>query len=194
MLISAKYLIDRMRHGRSRADELLDLRQRLAAAAPAGMAGADEASTAQALLLQRHAISRAIGEVKSCRSCALGHPEPNGHWAGGHCCGARTADLFNDDEVAALRLSGTTAGRLRAPTGDHAGCSFRGATGCSLGTADRPNLCVRYLCPDLTRELHGRGDLPQIEALCGELEETYLHFIALRANRLARESEDEILG
>lgn len=184
MLIPARYLIDRMQHRRTRADELLALRQRFAAGLQSPKGGPQEAREAAALLRLRGELSRAIGQVASCRSCAKGHPEPNGHWDGGHCCGARTEDLFNDDEVSALAQSGTTPGKLRAPTGDHAGCAFRGPSGCSLSAADRPNLCVRYLCPDLYREIFGRGDLPHIEALCRDLEETYLRFITLRAARL----------
>jgi hypothetical protein len=100
-----------------------------------------------------------------------------------------TEDAWNDDEIAALRQSGTLPQDLRLPTGDHAGCAFRGPTGCSLTVDNQPNLCVRYLCPDLTREVYARGDGPRIDALCTEMEGVYLRFISLRAQRMAAQEE-----
>ena len=185
MLIAARHLLDRVRHVRSRADEVAELRRRLAAQPTQVSDG--EAGAARELRALRERLSSAIGPVQACRGCARGHPEPHGHWEGGHCCGARTEDLFNDDEIGALRLGGTRPGRLTPPAGDHAGCAFRGPRGCSLAAADRPNVCVRYVCPDLARELHARGDLPQVEALCARMEEVYLRFIRLRGDRLADE-------
>lgn len=182
MLIPLRYLVDRLRHGPDRAAEVHQLRRQLAAADTS--VPPQEAALAAALHQLRERLSRAIGDVTACRSCAAGHPEPHGHFAGGHCCGAGTFDLFNDDEVAALRLSGTTPGRLRPPAGDFAGCAFRGPAGCSLRAADRPNLCVRYVCPDLARELHRLGRLDGVEALAAEMEAVYLRFIELRARRL----------
>lgn len=183
-------LRDRLRHGRARAEDVAALRRRMGEQPGRDRVSAEEVAAADELRALRRRLSAAIGEVTSCRSCARGHPLPHGRWEGGHCCGAETADLFNDDEVAALRLSGTGPGRLRLPVLPdrvHAGCSFRGPRGCGLSAVDRPNVCVRYLCPDLTRELHGRGDLGEIEALGARMEAAYLRFIEARAARLERE-------
>jgi hypothetical protein len=194
MLIAARYLVDRLRQPQSRADEVLALRRRLAAESLASQVGADEAAAAIELRQLRQELSRATAGVTSCRSCAVGHPDPHGHFAGGHCCGLRTADVFSDDEVAALRQAGTGPAELRLPQGDHAGCSFRGPTGCSLAAGDRPNLCLRYVCPDLARELAGRGDLVAIEALGAQMEAVYLRFVELRRQRLDRQELAELAG
>jgi hypothetical protein len=194
MLIPARYLVDRLRQPRSRAAEALALRRRFASEPNASQVPAEEAAEARQLQALRLQLGAAISAVSACRSCAVGHPPPHGHFAGGHCCGLNTEDAFNDDEVAALHQAGTDWPALRLPVGDHAGCAFRGPTGCSLRTKDRPNLCVRYLCPDLTRELHQRGDLPAIEELCAKLEASYLRFITLRKERLEREEEARLVG
>jgi hypothetical protein len=158
VLISAQYLVDRLRHPRSRADEVAALRRRFAAAPGPGAASAEEVALAAELRRLRLALSEALAGVESCAGCAKGHPLPHGRWHGGHCCGTRTELVFTDDEVAALRLAGTTPSSLRPPEGDHAGCAFRGPEGCSLGPADRPNICVRFICRELDEELDVRGD------------------------------------
>lgn len=192
MLISAAYLVDRMRQPRSRADEARLLRQRLFAQPTAERVSPEEAGLARELRSLREEMSRAIGEVQACRTCAKGHPPPHGHFEGGHCCGLETHDAFNDDEMAALRQAGTVVANLRLPRGDHAGCAFRGPQGCSLTAPNRPNLCLRYVCPDLARELGARGDLDAIEAIGTRMETTYLRFITLRRERLdAEEAEAE---
>jgi hypothetical protein len=194
MLIAARYLVDRLRQPRSRADEALALRRRFAAEPTASQVPAAESAAARELLSLRTQMAAAVGAVESCKTCAIGHAPPHGRFAGGHCCGLVTADAFNDDEVAALRQAGTGPPDLTLPVGDHAGCSFRGPTGCSLQTPDRPNLCLRYLCPDLTRELHQRGDLPGIDVLSAQLEAAYLRFITLRKQRLDDEEAARLLG
>ena len=194
MLIPARYLVDRLRQPRSRADEVLALRRRFASEPVAGRVPAAESAAAAELLALRLQMAAAVGAVESCKTCAIGHAPPHGRFAGGHCCGLVTEDAFNDDEVAALRQAGTGPQDLRLPTGDHAGCSFRGPSGCSLRTPDRPNLCLRYLCPDLTREVHRRGDLPAIEALGAQMEAVYLRFISLRKERLDQEEAARILA
>jgi hypothetical protein len=161
--------------------------QRLAAEPDAKAVGAEEAAAARELRALREEMSRAIGEVRSCRTCAVGHPPPHGHFAGGHCCGLRTEDAWNGDEVAALRQAGTLSKHLRMPHGDHAGCAFRGPTGCSLEVPNRPNLCLRYVCPELARELAARGALDHIEALGARMEAAYMRFITLRRDRLDEE-------
>lgn len=187
MLISVRYLVDRLRQPRSRADEALNLRRRLAAEPLRQGISADELAASAELRQLREELSRAIGTVVSCRTCAVGHPPPHGHFAGGHCCGLQTADAFNADEIAALRQSGTRPAHLQLPKGDHAGCAFRGPTGCSIAVPHRPNLCLRYICPDLARELGRRGDLDAIEAIGVRMENAYLRFIHLRRERLDEE-------
>ena len=188
-LIPLRYLVDRWQQPRSRADEVRALRQRLLDQPLPEAVSAEEAALARELFELRQQMSQATGAVESCKTCAIGHPPPHGHFPGGHCCGLKTEDAFNDDELAALRQTGTTPGRLRLPPpgNDHAGCAFRGPQGCSLTTADRPNLCLRYLCPDLQREVSARGDLDRIEAIGQRMEAVYLRFITVRRQRLDEE-------
>lgn len=186
-MIAARYLVDRMRQPRTRADEVLTLRRRFADEPRAESVSDEESAAARELAALRQEMSQAIGAVVSCTNCAVGHPPPHGHFAGGHCCGLRTEDAFNDDEVAALRQAGTRPSALGLPRGDHAGCAFRGPLGCSLSVPNRPNLCLRYICPQLSRELATRGDLERIEAIGARLEEVYMRFIMLRRERLDAE-------
>ncbi len=177
-------LVDRVQHERTRADELVELRRRFRSATPPEDLTDEERALAQELRERRQAVLDALGEVQSCRGCARGHPLPNGRWSGGHCCGGRTEGVFSDEEVEALQAGGTRPGDLRAPRGDHAGCAFRGETGCSLQVVNRPSICVRYLCRDLMGELARRGDLRKVMALCVALDATFGRFNALReANR-----------
>lgn len=171
MLISPRMLVDRLRHPRSRADELARLRARFEA--QPGPREVTEAQRALALRLRalRVELSAAVGRVDACGGCAKGHPLPSGRWDGGHCCGGRTLDIWSAAEALALKLGGTSATKLEAPRGDHAGCAFRGATGCSLTPADRPSICLRYICMDLRAELRARDDWPHIAALAHELSE-----------------------
>ncbi len=185
MLIAAQHLVDRLRHPRSRADEVAALRRRLAAvdSRDAGAASADEVELAVELRRLREALAAALSTVSSCGGCARGHPLPHGRWDGGHCCGTRTELVFTGDEVAALRLAGTTPARLVPAAGDHAGCAFRGPAGCSLAVADRPSLCVRFVCRELEDELRERGDLRAVKAIAAELGKTFERFRRSRAAR-----------
>jgi hypothetical protein len=190
MLRLARDLLDRLRQPRSRALELRDLRRRLAAEAGPRRAGAEERALAVRLREQRGELSSRLAGVTTCRRCAVGRPPPHGRWDGGFCCGAATEVIFTDEELGALKLAGTRAGHLRAPAGPHAGCAFRGPTGCVLPAAHRAAKCLRYLCPALARELHARGELDAIEALAEELHATYERFVRVRAARL----DDEAVG
>lgn len=189
MLITAQHLLDRLRYPRSRADEVASLRRRLAGAPGPDEVSAEEIALAEEMRRLREELSLALAGVISCGGCAHGHPLPHGRWRGGHCCGTRTALVYTDDEVAALRLSGTTPGRLIPPRGDHAGCAFRGSEGCSLEVADRPNLCVRFVCMELEGELRERGDLRAIKALGAALARAFERFRALRGERIGAEVE-----
>ncbi len=179
MLIPLQRLVDRIRQPHSRADEVADVRARLVAARrdEAARGGGDARELARDLAKQRVALSAAIGDVRSCTRCARGRPLPEGRWDGGQCCSARTSEIFTDEEVRALALAGTTPARLVAPEGDHAGCAFRGATGCSLDVVHRPSLCVRYICRELEGEISRRGDLPEVKKLAEELRATSARFV-----------------
>ena len=179
MLLPAHRLVDRLRHVRSRADDLTALRARFAAV-DRGAATEEQRALAAELRALRVELSRTFAAADSCASCARGYPLPHGRWDGGHCCGGRTEELFSDDEVAALALSGTRISSLRAPTGDHAGCAFRGASGCSLDVADRPSLCVRYVCRGLERELREKGRWDEVRVVARRLREAFARFTALR--------------
>jgi hypothetical protein len=189
VLIAAQHLVDRLRYPRSRADEVATLRRRFAGAAREP-ATAEEREVAAELLRLRRALAEALAFVTSCAGCSRGHPLPHGRWDGGHCCGTRTELVFTDDEVAALGLSGTTPARLVPPSGDHAGCSFRGPTGCSLDVADRPNICVRFICRELDDELREGGDRAAVRAIAAELGKAFERWRRLRALR----ASDLVLG
>lgn len=180
VIIAVQHLVDRIRHPRSRADEVAALRRRFAAADPGS---ADEVALAAEMRDRREALSAALAGVTSCAGCARRHPLPHGRWDGGHCCGTGTFNVFTDDEIAALRDGGTTPARLVPPAGDHAGCAFRGPTGCSLAVADRPNICVRFLCMELEGELRARGDLRSIRAVAAALNKAFEAHRRLRSAR-----------
>lgn len=184
MFVSLQHVVDRLRHPRSRADELAALRRKLGAPG----ATAEERALAEEIQALKLALAEKTGVMKVCASCAKGCPEPGGHWDGGHCCSGDTAEIFDEHELAALALVGATAGDFTAPRGDHAGCAFRGATGCSLSVARRANLCVVYVCSEASRELHAGGRLDEVEAIAAKLQERYRAFVHMRTER-ALESE-----
>src|SRR5690606_17290399 len=107
------------------------------------------------------------------------HPLPAGRWDGGHCCGGRTLDIFSAPEVAALQIGGTRIAALRPPAGDHAGCAFRGPTGCSLAPVDRPSICLRYVCPELHLELRDHPDRAHLSALTRAMDDERRRFATL---------------
>jgi hypothetical protein len=183
VLIAARYLVDRLRYPRARADDVVTLRRRFAAAPGPDQASAEEIALAVEMRRLREQLSSALAGVNACGGCAHGHALPHGRWRGGHCCGTRTELVFTDDEVAALRLAGTTPGRLVPPAGDVAGCAFRGPQGCSLEVADRPNICVRFLCLELQDELRERGDLREIKAIDAALKKAFERLRRLRSER-----------
>jgi hypothetical protein len=85
--------------------------------------------------------------------------------------------LFDDRELAALAHGARTRSRDLSPpprADVHAGCAFRGERSCALDVAHRPARCVRYICDQLWRELHTRGDLAVLEAHVAELD-TAMH-------------------
>jgi hypothetical protein len=189
VLLAVRHLVDRARHPRSRADDLDALRRRFAEA-PSPRAAGDEAVALAARLRElRVELAAALGDVASCTRCARGHPLPAGRWSGGHCCSAPTAAVFTPDEVAALALGGTNPSRLTPPRSDHAGCAFRGPDACSLDAADRPNICVRYVCLDLGRELREDGRAERVNRLKNELGKTFERFVEAVSARRVREHQ-----
>jgi hypothetical protein len=181
MLIAAHHLVDRLRHPRSRADEVLAVRRRLVAQPAAAEVTDEELALALDLRRLREELSAALAGVSACGTCARGHALPHGRWNGGQCCGGHTEGVFTDNELASLRLSGTTPGRLAPPRSEHAGCAFRGPAGCSLEVADRPNLCVRYVCRELEGELRERGSIGTVKAIARQLGQTFDRFARVKA-------------
>lgn len=100
-----------------------------------------------------------------------------------------TADLFDENELAALAHAGTRPRDLTPPAGAdaHPGCAFRGPRGCTLEVAHRPGRCVHYLCDTLRRELHARGRLDTVERTLAELNRTMQQFVAVHQARLDRD-------
>jgi len=180
MLLSPRHLLDRLRHPRSRADELAALRARFAAQPKPRQASSEQRRLAVELRRLRIELHAALRDVRACAHCARGHPLPNGRWDGGHCCGGKTLELFSPDEVAALKLAGTDGAALSAPRSDHAGCVFRGPQGCSIDPADRPTICVRYVCAELREELRACPDHRRTLKLAGALTRTFEQFLAAR--------------
>lgn len=170
MLISVRQLLDRTRHPASKAADLAKLRARWRVQPGARDVSADVRRLAERLRSLRREMFEAIGEVSACGGCAKGHPAPAGRWDGGHCCGGGTFRVFTPEEVAALKLGGTRLRDWRAPRGDHAGCAFRGPTGCSLEPEHRPTICVRYVCLELRAELREAPRWRRIGALGRKLE------------------------
>lgn len=189
MLIAVERLLIRVRQVPSRADELITLRARLRRERST-VPGAEEQATALAMRALKQRISEALSSTTSCAHCAEGKRPPRGVFPGGDCCAGVTADLFDDDEVAALAQAGTRPADLRAPRTTHAGCAFRGERGCTLSAADRPGRCVHYTCMTLRRELRARGDLAQADAMLDELKGAMRRFAELRGKRL----DDELLA
>ena len=176
MLVPVAALLRRWRGPDARASEVADVRRRIASAS---RRPATDEVRALALELRalRPQVLDAFQGVRSCTGCGKGRPEPHGHWNGGFCCGGATSGVFDDDEVAALALAGTRAKHLKAPGGDHAGCAFRGPTGCSLDAVDRPSLCVRFACRELEAELRASGQWERVRSLTKRLEKTFARFV-----------------
>jgi hypothetical protein len=189
MLIRVERLLARLRQPVSRADELIALRQRARVDLASAHVDDEERRLARDVHAKKLAVSAALAGVTSCASCARGQPSPVGDYAGGACCSGVTADLFDDAELAALVHAGSRVADLTPPprSDRHAGCAFRGATGCSLDTVDRPSRCVHYVCDGLRRELHTRGQLDEIEAKLAELNLAMQAFTAVNKARRDRE-------
>jgi len=180
VLIAVERLLIKLRQPRSRAGELIALRDRLRRE-HAREVDAEERALANDVLDRKRAVSAELRAVASCSTCATGAPWPRGGYDGGDCCAGVTADLFDDNELAALAHAGTHARDLVAPAGAdaHAGCAFRGPRGCTLDVEHRPGRCVHYVCDILRRELHARGQLDAVEGKLADLNRTMQQFVAV---------------
>ncbi|CAN5648540.1 hypothetical protein BH11MYX1_BH11MYX1_21420 [soil metagenome] len=190
MFVAVERLMIKLRQPADRARELIALHARLRAelaATPSIEEGADEVELARAVLEQKRAVSARLTAVQSCQTCATGQPRPVGHYNGGACCAGVTADLFDENELAALAHAGTRVGNLVAPRPEHAGCSFRGATGCTIELDHRPARCVHYICNTLRRELHRHQQLDAIEGELAELDRRMQAFRTVHQARLDRD-------
>ncbi len=174
-------MLDRLSGPRSRADELLALRRRLAAQDTCKTAGETETRLARQLCELRERLAARLGPVQTCAGCGK---TPSTLWRGGQCCSAHTHELFSDTELAALRLNGTKPSDLRHARGEHAGCAFREPTGCALPVRHRPSVCVGYACRELLVEIGRRGDAVTIARLQDELQGVFQRFHSERAARL----------
>ena len=175
-MISVRSLVDRLRHPISRVRELESLRARFAAQRSRREAGPELVAMAEEVKQKKLELADALAGAKACSGCAVRHPPPGGHWPGGYCCGTQTLAVFSQNEVAALKLSGTRATRLTPPAGDHAGCTFRSGIGCSLDVADRPSICVRYVCLELRAELRAEPRWKRISICSRALDVAFTRF------------------
>ena len=194
VLIAVERLLIKLRQPASRAEEMIELRRR-ARAERAAEVGDEERRLAGEVHARKLAVAAELHGVVSCGSCAKGAPLPRGHYDGGDCCAGSTADMFDDNELAALVHAGTRARDLTPPGHDdaHAGCGFRGPRGCTLEVAHRPSRCVHYVCDVLRRELHTRGQLDDIEAKLDALNDSMRRFTAVHQARRDREVVGPIL-
>src|SRR5678810_980690 len=126
MFVRVERLLARLRQPASRADELIALRHRAREELASTHVDDEERALARVVHAKKLAVSAALQGVTSCGSCAKGQPSPVGDYAGGACCTARTAELFDDVELAALVQAGTRVADLTPPPGNeqHAGCAF----------------------------------------------------------------------
>ncbi len=173
---SIKDTLERILGPRTRAVELRVLRKRLAAVHGHRFADKEAVQSARRLRALRKELVTKLGRPRACAECVRPRSVD---WPGGHCCSGSTEDLFPNDEIRALKLSGTRGRHWRAPRSDHRGCAFRGPAGCSLAPAHRPSLCVRYACFDLQREIDLGTNRDEINRLQEALRLESLHFSAL---------------
>ena len=188
MLIAVERLLIKVRQPKSRANELIELRRRLRDELARDIAG-EERALARDVRARKLAIAAELHSISSCRTCATGQPWPTGGYDGGACCSGVTANLFDDNELAALAHAGTRPRDLVPPGGSaaHAGCAFRGPRGCTLDVMHRPGRCVHYLCDMLRRELFQRGQLDAVEAKLAELTRVMQQFVAVHQAGLDRD-------
>src|SRR4051794_16365794 len=101
MLIAVERLLTKLRQPSSRADELVQLRRRLRDEV-ASEVDEQERQLAHAVQARKLEVAAALGAVSSCGSCGIRQPWPVGGYDGGACCSGVTAELFDDNELAAI--------------------------------------------------------------------------------------------
>ncbi len=170
--------------GVDKRETLRGLRRALRKVRASGRLSDHEKDLVLRLRVSRERIAEEAGSLEACAQCAASYPLPASTWAGGYCCSGRTEALFDEIELAALGGASTRPRHLRPPPSPAAGCIFRGARGCSLPPVHRPNKCLRYLCVDAQRELHARGGLDLVEALCRDNEHQFEQLARVRLARL----------
>ncbi len=175
---------------RQRLDALRQLQRRFLAQPAPAQACAEELQLATVLRELRQEVGALMGPLAVCARCAVGRPPPHGEGQGGFCCGGATEEIFDADELCALRLAGTTMAHLVPARPGLGGCLFRGPEGCVLPLAHRPSVCVVHLCPEASRELHRAGRLDTVERRSAELHLYLHHFRRRRAQGL----DDRLLG
>jgi hypothetical protein len=169
VLIPVQRLVDRLAHGPGRAEEVAALRLRLVASRRRHGREAKLCALADELRRDREQLAAVLARGGACSGCARGHPLPAGRYPGGHCCSGKTEELFDEVEIVALSLSGVAPRDLRPARGEHAGCAFRGPSGCTLPSSIRPNRCLAYTCPELEDELRARGALGPLRRIRGQM-------------------------
>jgi len=187
MLVAVERLLIKLRQPASRADELVELRWRMREEIASDVDD-EERLLAHEVRAKKLEVAARLHAVSSCGSCAIHQPWPVGGYEGGACCSGVTAELFDDNELAALAHAGTRTRDLMPPRREaHAGCAFRGSRGCTVDVAHRPARCVHYVCDTLRRELHDRGQLDAVEAELADLNRAMQRFVAVHQARRDRE-------
>ena len=187
MLVAVERLLIKLRQPASRADELVELRWRMREEIASDVDD-EERLLAHEVRAKKLEVAARLHAVSSCGSCAIHQPWPVGGYEGGACCSGVTAELFDDNELAALAHAGTRTRDLTPPRREaHAGCAFRGSRGCTVDVAHRPARCVHYVCDTLRRELHDRGQLDAVEAELADLNRAMQRFVAVHQARRDRE-------
>jgi hypothetical protein len=189
VLIAVERLLVRVRQVPTRADELIALGTRVREMRREQPSEQERAVATEIRSVKRRVLT-ALSHVTSCATCATGKRAPRGAFAGGDCCSGITSDLFSEEQLAPLVQAGTTPRKLRAPRTTHAGCAFRGSTGCTLDADDRPARCIHYTCWGLRNELRKRGELVAMDAQLDELKALMEQHTELRKVRL----EDELIA
>ena len=191
MLNLIRYWFDQLKYEPSQAKELLSLRQHITKCKKETF-DTQEQILAKEMLQLRREITTLLNEQPNtaCSTCAKRHPLPTSLWNGGLCCSGKTANLFSDDEVASLVASKIRKIVLTPPSNKQAGCLFRGATGCSLSPDFRPNICIYYMCRDLSKELSLNNRFKTIHQKGEQLQKKFQEF---QETRKTRQDQIELL-
>ena len=131
------------------------------------------------------------GSGSACAGCSVGQDGKAGCFDGGLCCSGATEVVFAKSEIAALALTGTRP-RDCIPSGEDAGCAFRGARGCVLDVRHRPSVCVHYICRDLMREVSEEGVVAEVVVAQDRLREAMEVFSRLNGQSQADEEFAEL--